>query len=77
MGQRQLNRLSARTVATKRAPGFYGDGGGLYLQLAAGGNKAWIFRYRSPLTKKPRYMGSRIEGRRKGRDGSSTEATDI
>ena len=57
MGQRQLNRLSARTVATKRAPGFYGDGGGLYLQLAPGGSKTWIFRYRSPLTKKPRYMG--------------------
>lgn len=57
MGQRQLNRLSARTVATKKRAGLYGDGGGLYLQLAPGGSKTWIFRYRSPLTKKPRYMG--------------------
>lgn len=57
MGQRQLNRLSVRTVATKKRPGLYGDGGGLYLQLAPGGSKTWIFRYRSPLTRKPRYMG--------------------
>ena len=57
MGQRQLNRLSARTVATKKHPGLYSDGGGLYLQLAPGGTKSWIFRYRSPVTRKPRYMG--------------------
>jgi len=57
MGQKQLHRLSARTVATKRLPGLYGDGGGLYLQLAPRGSKSWVFRYRSPLTKKPRYMG--------------------
>jgi integrase len=29
----------------------------LYLQVAVGGTKAWIFRYQSPLTKKPHYMG--------------------
>lgn len=57
MGQRQLHRLSARTVATKKRPGLYGDGGGLYLQIAEGGTKTWIFRYRSPLIKKQRYMG--------------------
>ena len=57
MGQRQLHRLSARTVATKKRPGLYGDGGGLYMQIAEGGTKTWIFRYRSPLTRKPRYMG--------------------
>ena len=26
-------------------PGLYGDGDGLYLQVAAGGTKAWILRY--------------------------------
>lgn len=57
MGQRQLHRLSARTVATKKRPGLYCDGGGLYLQIAEGGTKTWIFRYLSPLTRKPRYMG--------------------
>lgn len=53
----QLNRLSAKAVASTKAPGLYGDGGGLYLQVAQGGSRTWIFRYRSPITKKGRYMG--------------------
>ncbi len=57
MGTRQLNRLTARTVATQQAPGLYCDGGGLYLQVSPSGSKAWIFRYRSPLTQKLRDMG--------------------
>src|SRR5687767_8299117 len=57
MGQRQLNRLSARSVETKKDPGLYCDGGGLYLQVAPGGTKSWIFRYRSPTIGKLRYMG--------------------
>jgi integrase len=57
MGKRQLNRLSARTVATKTVSGLYCDGGGLYLQVTPSGNKSWIFRYRSPLTQKLRDMG--------------------
>ncbi|MFZ5636660.1 MAG: tyrosine-type recombinase/integrase [Pseudomonadota bacterium] len=43
---RALNRLSARFVATASTPGYYPDGGGLYLQVAASGAKTWIFRYR-------------------------------
>lgn len=57
MGNRQLNRLSVRAVETKKLPGLFCDGGGLYLQIATGGAKTWIFRYRSPITKKLRYMG--------------------
>ncbi len=57
MGKRQLNRLSARTVATVKRPGLYCDGGGLYLQLSPSGSKTWIFRYRSPVTRKLRDMG--------------------
>ncbi|HXF65642.1 MAG TPA: integrase arm-type DNA-binding domain-containing protein [Burkholderiales bacterium] len=57
MSKRQLNRLSARTILTKKRPGLYCDGGGLYLQVTPTGSKTWIFRYRSPLTKKLRYMG--------------------
>lgn len=53
----QIHRLSARTIATKKRRGLYCDGGGLYLQIAEGGTKTWIFRFRSPLTKKPRHMG--------------------
>ena len=54
---RQLNRLSAKTVASKKHPGLYCDGGGLYLQVAPLGSKTWIFRFRSPLTQKLRDMG--------------------
>ena len=57
---RQLYRLSSRSVATKKLPGLYADGGGLYLQLAPSGDKiskTWIFRYRSPVSKRDRYMG--------------------
>jgi len=57
MGTRQFNRLSARMLASKRESGLYCDGGGLYLQIAASGSKTWIFRYRSPVTRKLRDMG--------------------
>ena len=57
MGTRQLYRLSARTVAAVTTPGLHCDGGGLYLQVAARGTKAWIFRFRSPATGRTRDMG--------------------
>lgn len=57
MGTRQLNRLSAKAVASAKLPGLRCDGGGLYLQVASSGSKTWIFRFRSPLTKKVRDMG--------------------
>jgi integrase len=44
-----IHRLSAAFVAKERRPGFYADGGNLYLQVdrQASGNitKAWVFRY--------------------------------
>jgi integrase len=52
---RQLNKLSARTVETKRTPGVYSDGGGLYLQVGPSGSKAWLFRFM--LNGKAREMG--------------------
>src|SRR5215470_5520713 len=42
---RALNRLSTRKVETAKEPGLYADGGGLYLRVADGGSKQWIFRY--------------------------------
>src|SRR5690348_10517023 len=39
------NRLSARTVATASEPGYYADGGGLYMQVSKGKTKSWIYRY--------------------------------
>jgi integrase len=42
---RVLHRLSAVRVEATRAPGYYADGGGLYLRVAPGGTRAWIFRF--------------------------------
>ena len=39
-----LNKLSALAVSKLRKPGYYGDGGGLWLQVAKSGSKSWIFR---------------------------------
>jgi hypothetical protein len=43
---RQLNRLSARTVATVKKPGRHADGGGLYLVVDKSGAKRWVFLFR-------------------------------
>jgi hypothetical protein len=42
---RQLHRLTARRVETAKAPGMYADGGSLYLRIAPGGSKQYVFRY--------------------------------
>ncbi len=57
---RGINKLSARAVTTLKEPGLYGDGGGLYLQVAdIGGTgevtKSWVFRFM--LAKRARKMG--------------------
>jgi hypothetical protein len=50
-------KLKALNVAREKRPGTYGDGGGLYLQVAKGGTKSWIFRFwiagRDPATGEP------------------------
>lgn len=38
-------RLNARQVATVSKPGFYSDGGNLYLRVAGLTGRSWIFRY--------------------------------
>ncbi len=53
--KRQMLRLSGREVTTKKRPGYYPDGGGLYLQVSASGSKSWIFRF--ALRGKERQMG--------------------
>jgi Arm DNA-binding domain len=42
---RILNRLSNLKVEKAKRPGLYSDGGGLYLRVAEGGSKQWVFRY--------------------------------
>src|SRR5450830_1787319 len=55
MMKRQLLRLSPREVVNKKKPGYYPDGGGLYLQVSESGSKSWLFRF--VLNGKERQMG--------------------
>lgn len=45
MMARRSNKLTVRQVETLDKPGRYAGGSGLYLQVAAGGSKSWLFRY--------------------------------
>jgi integrase len=45
---RSLNWLTSLRVARAKRPGMYADGGSLYLRVAPGGSKQWIFRFTSP-----------------------------
>ena len=47
--------MSPKAVASKRRPGYYADGFGLYLQVSPTGSKSWVFRYM--LAGKAREMG--------------------
>lgn len=40
-----MPRLTARAVQAQKVPGYYSDGDGLYLQVAPGGSRSWIYRY--------------------------------
>ena len=42
---RQLNKLTNLSVARAKRPGMYADGLGLYLRVAPGGSKQWVYRY--------------------------------
>ena len=52
---RQIGRLSALAVSRAKNPGMFADGGGLYLQVSAGGARSWIYRF--SLNGRAREMG--------------------
>jgi integrase len=41
-----MNKLTALAVTRATKRGMYADGAGLYLQVAKGGSKSWIFRFK-------------------------------
>jgi integrase len=49
--------LTAKQVEHAKPGARLGDGGGLWLFVAASGTKSWMFRFTSPVTRKPREMG--------------------
>ena len=45
---REIGKLKALDVSRASEPGYYGDGGNLYLLVGPTGAKSWVFRYRVP-----------------------------
>jgi integrase len=43
----RTGKLTALKVAKVEAPGYYGDGGGLFLQVSKYGSKNWTYRFRT------------------------------
>ena len=41
-----INKLTNTAVEAKKEPGYYGDGGGLWLQVSRLGGKSWVFRFK-------------------------------
>jgi integrase len=53
------NQLTTRKVATAKAAGhYYGDGGGLYLQVSAYGTRSWVYRYTIAGARREMGLGS-------------------
>ena len=43
---RTIGKLTALAITQPKRRGYYGDGGGLFLQVSASGSKSWVFRFR-------------------------------
>jgi integrase len=43
---RTIGKLTALAVTQAKRRGYYGDGGGLFLQVSATGAKSWVFRFK-------------------------------
>ncbi|MSO66057.1 MAG: site-specific integrase [Alphaproteobacteria bacterium] len=54
----RVDRLTALGVGRAKAPGLYPDGLGLYLQIAPGGARSWILRYRHAGRRRDMGLGS-------------------
>ncbi|MEJ6849549.1 integrase arm-type DNA-binding domain-containing protein [Sinorhizobium fredii] len=55
---RAINKLTVKEVDNLSKPGLYADGLGLYLQVAVGGSKSWIFRFMKNGKAKKMGLGS-------------------
>ena len=42
---RTLHKLSATKVAAAKIPGYIADGGNLYLRVAPGDGRGWVFQF--------------------------------
>jgi integrase len=55
VGTRKLHKLSAIQAQKLKVPGYYGDGGGLWLQVSRTLTRSWVFRF--TLAGRAREMG--------------------
>lgn len=55
---RTTKRLSVPGIARLTEPGYYSDGGNLFLQVSKGGTKSWLFRYGKDGKKREMGLGS-------------------
>lgn len=53
-----INKLAATRVARINKPGRYGDGAGLWLQVAKAGSKSWIFQFTTQGRERQLGLGS-------------------
>jgi hypothetical protein len=52
---RTVNKLSVVLINKLSSPGYYGDGGGLWLLVSKSSSKSWVFRF--TLAGRRREMG--------------------
>ncbi|MEH6646300.1 tyrosine-type recombinase/integrase [Sulfitobacter sp.] len=52
-----MSKLNAKKVQSLKEPGMYGDGAGLYLNVATGGTKSWLLRVTIKGQSKRREIG--------------------
>jgi hypothetical protein len=54
---KRINQLTAALVKTAK-PGRHGDGAGLYLEVAKGGGKSWVFMWKRNGRRRALGLGS-------------------
>jgi integrase len=58
---KRINKLTAAFVKTAK-PGRHGDGAGLYLEVAKGGGKSWVFMWKRNGRRRAMGLGSALRG---------------
>src|SRR3546814_3888625 len=53
-----LNKLSARKVETLSKPGWYNDGGGLYLRITEGRPTKWVYIFKRDTKRREMGLGA-------------------
>ena len=66
-----IDKLTARRVATIKAPGKYGDGGGLWLRVRSDGRRWWVLRYRFRGRDREMGLGGEYVGLKEAREGAA------